>query len=112
MSKRIALFAALAAVVALAAAAFAFGGAGAGLINDDGHFVKPGTLDDGKQYLSQTSITTAQAAAAAERAQNGKLGQVDLESRSGRIVYVVDVGTREVGVDATDGSVVSIAPQS
>ena len=27
-------------------------------------------------------------------------------------VYVVDVGNREVGVDATDGSVVSIAPQS
>ena len=112
MSKRIALFAALAAVVALAAAAFAFGGAGAGLINDDGHFVKPGTLDDGKQYLPQTSISTAQAVAAAQRAWSGQLGQVDLESRSGRIVYVVDVGNREVGVDATDGSVVSIAPQS
>jgi uncharacterized membrane protein YkoI len=111
MSKRIALFVALAAVVALAAAAFAFGG-GSGLINDDGNFVKPGTLDDGKQYLPQTSITTAQAVASAERAQSGKLGQVDLESRSGRIVYIVDVGNREVGVDATDASVVSIAPQS
>ena len=110
MSKRIALFAALAAVVALAAAAFAFGG-GSGLINDDGHLVKPGTLDDGKQYLPQAWITTAQAVAAAERAWSGQLGQVDLESH-GRIVYVVDVGSREVGVDATDGSVVSIAPQS
>ena len=112
MSKRIALLVALAAVLALAAAAFAFGGVGAGLINDDGHFVKPGTLDDGKQYLSQTSITTAQAVASAQRAWNGQLGQVDLESHGGRIVYVVDVGNREVGVDATDGSVVSIAPQS
>lgn len=110
MSKRIALLAALAAVVALAAAAFAFGG-GTGLINDDGHFVRPGTLDDGKQYLPQTSISTAQAVAAAQRAVSGDLGQVDLESRSGEIVYVVDVGSREVGVDATDGSVVSIAPR-
>jgi uncharacterized membrane protein YkoI len=111
MSKRIALFAALAAVVALAAAAFAFGG-GSGLINDDGHLIKPGTLDDGQQYLAQTSITTAQAVASARRAWSGQLGQVDLESHGGRIVYVVDVGNREVGVDATDGSVVSIAPQS
>ena len=110
MSKRIALLAALAAVVALAAAAFAFGG-GTGLINDDGHFVRPGTLDDGKQYLPQTSISTTQAVAAAQRAVSGDLGQVDLESRSGEIVYVVDVGSREVGVDATDGSVVSIAPR-
>jgi uncharacterized membrane protein YkoI len=110
MSKRIALFAVLAAVTALAAAAFAFGG-GSGLINDDGHLVRPGTLDDGKQYLAETSITTAQAVAAAERAWSGQLGQVDLESNGGRIVYIVDVGNREVGVDATDGSVVSIAPR-
>lgn len=111
MSKRIALVLALVAVLALAASALALGGSG-GLIFDDGHYVKPGTLDDGKQYLPQTSITTAQAVAAAQRAGNGALGQVDLESRAGRIVYVVDVGDREVGVDAADGSVVSIAPQS
>ena len=111
MSKRIALVAALVAVVALAASALALGGSG-GLIFDDGHYVKPGTLDDGKQYLPQTSITIAQAVAAAQRAGTGALGQVDLESRAGRIVYVVDVGNREIGVDATDGSVVSIAPQS
>jgi uncharacterized membrane protein YkoI len=111
MSKRIALVAALVAVVALAASAFALGGSG-GLIFDDGHYVKPGTLDDGKQYLPQTSITTAKAVAAAQRAGSGPLGQVDLESRAGRIVYVVDVGNREIGVDAADGSVVSIAPQS
>jgi uncharacterized membrane protein YkoI len=111
MSKRIALLAAVAAVLALAGAAFAFGGGG-GLINDDGHLVKPGTLDDGKQFLPQTSITTAQAVASAQRAESGQLGQVDLESHGGRIVYIVDVGNREVGVDATDGSVVSIAPPS
>ena len=111
MSKRIALVAALAAVVALAAAAFAFGGGG-GLINDDGHLVKPGTLDDGKQYLPQTSITTAQAVAAAERALERAARPGRPREHGGRIVYVVDVGNREVGVDATDGSVVSIAPQS
>jgi uncharacterized membrane protein YkoI len=111
MSKRIALAAAFVVVVALAASALALGG-GSGLIFDDGHYVSPGTLDDGKQYLPQTSISTAEAVAAATRAQGGGVGQVDLESHSGRIVYVVDVGDREVGVDASDGSVVSIEPQS
>jgi uncharacterized membrane protein YkoI len=110
MSKRIALLAAVAAVVALGVATFAFGGGG-GLIFDDGHYVKPGQLDDGKQYLSQTSITTAQAVAAAQRAEDGRLGQVDLAHAGSTLVYVVDVGDREVSVDARDGSVVGIAPR-
>jgi peptidase YpeB-like protein len=111
MKTRFVLLAALAATVALAAAAFAFGG-GSGLIFDDGHYVKPGSLDDGKQYLPQTTISLAQAVAFAQRAADGQLGQVDLESHGGRVVYVVDVGAREVNVDAGDGSVTGIGPQS
>jgi uncharacterized membrane protein YkoI len=111
MRKRFVLLAALAATVALAAAAFAFGG-GRGLIFDDGHYVKPGSLDDGKQYLPQTTISLAQAVNAAQRAADGQLGQVDLKSRGGRVLYVVDVGNHEVSVDAADGSVAGIGSQS
>jgi uncharacterized membrane protein YkoI len=111
MRKRFVLLAALAATVALAAAAFAFGG-GNGLIFDDGHYVKPGSLDDGKQYLPQTTISLGQAVTAAQRAPGGQLGQVDLESRGGRVLYVVDVGGNEVSVDSADGSIAGIEPQS
>jgi uncharacterized membrane protein YkoI len=111
MRKRFVLLAALAAAVALAAAAFAFGGS-SGLIFDDGHYVKPGSLDDGKQYLPRTTISLGQAITAARRAAGGKLGQVDLESRGGRVLYVVDVGGNEVDVDSADGSIAGIEPQS
>ena len=111
MRTRIALLAALAAAIALAASALAMGG-GSGLIFDDGHYVKPGSLDDGKQYLPQARISLGQALAAAQRAANGALGQVDLESRASGIVYVVDVGSNEVSVDAADGSITGIVPRS
>ncbi len=111
MKKRTALIAALAAVLALAGGTYAFGGGG-GLIWDDGHAVKPGSLDDGKELQSQTRISLAQAVAAAERAKSGQLGQVDLKQRGASVQYVVDVGDREVSVDAASGSVVSIDPQS
>ena len=110
MKKRLAVI-----LAALVAAAALLGGAaiagGAGLIWDDGQAVKPGSLDDGKDLLPQTKISLAQANAAAQRAASGSLGQTDLEQSGARVVYVVDVGSREVSVDASDGSIVSIAPQ-
>jgi uncharacterized membrane protein YkoI len=110
MSKRFAIAAVLAAVIVLAGAAFAFGGAH-GLIWDDGHYAKPGSLDDGKDLLPQTKITLSQAVAAAQRAQSGQLGQVDLEHFNGAIVYTVDVGDREVRVHAINGSIASVQPR-
>jgi uncharacterized membrane protein YkoI len=106
------LLMAISAVLALVlvGATFALAGGG-GLIWDDGHAVKPGSLDDGKQFLPQTTITLGQAVAAAQKAAQGRLGQVDLEQLGARIVYVVDVGKNEVRIDARDSSVVSIAPQ-
>jgi uncharacterized membrane protein YkoI len=103
MKKRI-VIALLAVVVVLAGATLAFGGP-RGLIWDDGHYAKPGSLDDGKEFLSQTKITTAQAVAVAQRSQPGALGQVDLEHYNGKLVYSVDVGDQEVKVDATNGSI-------
>lgn len=110
MRKRFAMVSALAAVLVLAAATLAVAG-GRGLIWDEGHYAKPGTLDDGKNLLPQTKITVAQAVAAAKKAQAGRVGQVDLEHRDGRIVYMVDVADREVFVDAADGSIATITPQ-
>jgi uncharacterized membrane protein YkoI len=109
--RRFVIAAIAAAAVSLGAGAYAVGG-GSGLIWDDGHYAKPGSLDDGKDLLPQTTITLAQAVAAAQHAQSGALGQVDLEHFGDAIVYKVDVGDREVRVDASDGSIAAIGPQS
>ncbi len=87
------------ATVALGGATLAFGGPG-GLIFDDGHYAKPGALDDGKVLLPQTKITLAQAVADAQKAAPGPLGQVDLEQQGSRVVYVVDV-VRQAGRSCT-----------
>jgi hypothetical protein len=106
------------AIAVLAAGALALGGAtlavggGHGLIFDDGHYVKPGSLDDGKELLPQAKITLSEAIADAQRAAQGQLGQVDMEHFGGRVVFKVDVGDQEVRVDAIDGSVASVGPQS
>jgi uncharacterized membrane protein YkoI len=110
MRKRITLVAVLVALIALAGATFAFGGP-RGLIWDDGHFAKPGTLDDGKSLLPQTSVSLSSAVTTAQQAADGALGQVDLEHFRGGIVYSVDVGNQEVRVDATSGKVVAISPR-
>ena len=114
MKKRIALI--LTGVVAAAAlvlggATLAFGGPGSRLIEDDGAWVKPGSLDDGKDLQPQASITLGQAIASARKAAAGPLGQVDLEHYRNRLVYMVDVGDREVRVDAANGNVAAISPR-
>jgi uncharacterized membrane protein YkoI len=107
--KRLLIAVSVVLAVGLVGATFALGG-GRGLIWDDGHAVKPGSLDDGKQLLPQTKITLGQAVAAAQNAANGQLGQVDLEHAGSRVVYMVDIGSQEVRIDATDAGVVSITP--
>ncbi len=101
---------ALAAIAVIGGATLAVGD-GSGLIWDDGHYAKPGSLDDGKELLPQTTISLAQAVATAEHAATGRLGQVDLEHFGTRIVYMVDVGNQEVRVDAANGTVVAIGPR-
>jgi uncharacterized membrane protein YkoI len=110
MRRRLVLATAFASLLVLAAATLAFGGP-RGLIWDDGHYAKPGTLDDGKDLLSQTSVPLASAVATAQQAATGALGQVDLERYRGAVVYMVDVGNQEVRVDATGGKVVAISPR-
>jgi uncharacterized membrane protein YkoI len=110
MRKRMLVVAVLTVVVVLTGAAFAFGGP-RGLIWDDGHYAQPGSLDDGKDLLSQTTISLSTAVSTARQAATGALGQVDLEHFHGGIVYTVDVGANEVRVDAASGKIVAISPR-
>lgn len=110
--KRWLLFASLAAATAvtLVFTTGAIGGA-RGLIFDDGAYYQPGSLDDGKDFLPLTTVSLAEANAAAQRVADGELGQVDLEHFGDRIVYSVDVGSQEVRVDADSGVVVDVRPR-
>jgi uncharacterized membrane protein YkoI len=114
MKQRIAVITAAvsaAVLLVLVAATLAFGGPGARLIDDDGVWVKPGSLDDGKDLQPQASIRLDRAIASAQKAASGELGQVDLEHYGSRLVYMVDVGDQEVRVDAATGGVVAISPR-
>jgi uncharacterized membrane protein YkoI len=63
--------------------------------------------DDADPALGEPSISVEQAVAAAQAATSGTVGEVELESELGRLVYSVEIGNQEVVVDATDGSVLS-----
>lgn len=65
-------------------------------------------LDDGKDLAGQAAISEAQAVDAAQGAAKGALNEIDLEQRDGRLVYNVDVGARDVKVDASSGQVVAV----
>jgi len=67
-----------------------------------------GVLDDGKDLLPQANITLDQAIAAAQSAASGPVGEVDLEYAGGRLAFNVDVGDKDVKVDANDGSIVAV----
>ena len=86
-------------VIALAA------GLGLTAAAGDGDRVAPGRIDDGAELLDQASISLEDAVAAAQASADGALGEVDLESYEGRLVFNVDVGALDVKVDAADGTV-------
>jgi uncharacterized membrane protein YkoI len=66
-----------------------------------------GVLDDGKDLLPQASITLDQAIAAAQSAASGPVGEVDLEQYQGKLVFNVDIGDKDVKVDAQTGAALS-----
>ncbi|MEA2369070.1 MAG: Peptidase propeptide and domain [Thermoleophilaceae bacterium] len=93
--------AALAAVAALAA-----GGTGVASGSNGSNGSKaPSRLDDGKQYLPQAKVSESRAIRAAQRAASGGLNEVDLEQYAGRLCWNVDVGAKNVKVDAETGKV-------
>ncbi len=75
--------------------------------NDGEAQVQSGTLDDGKDLLPQAGITIDAAIAAAQSVGSGAIGEVDLEHWNGKLVFNVDVGDKDVKVDARNGAMLS-----
>lgn len=69
----------------------------------------PGTLSQGKDLLPQAKITVAQAVTAAQAKATGMLGDVELAKVNGKLVFKVDIGDKEVSVDAANGNVISVS---
>jgi uncharacterized membrane protein YkoI len=67
-----------------------------------------GSLDAGKNLLPQAKITQQQAEHAAQSAASGSLNETDLEHYEGTLVYNVDVGSKDVKVDASTGKVLAV----
>ena len=66
-----------------------------------------GRLDDGSDLLPQARLGIDDAVAKAQTAASGKIGEIDLEHYNGRLVFNVDVGSKDVKVDAATGAVVA-----
>ncbi|MFT4036691.1 MAG: PepSY domain-containing protein, partial [Thermomicrobiales bacterium] len=66
-----------------------------------------GQLSEGQDLLPQAGITVDQAIAAATGATQGALGDVELKTVDGTLVFEVQVGDQDVHVNAADGSIVS-----
>jgi len=66
-----------------------------------------GQIDDGEELLPQASITLDQAIAAAQSAASGPVGEIDLEHFEGKLVFNVEIGDKDVKVDAQTGAVLS-----
>ena len=73
--------------------------------------VAAGTLDDGEELLPRATLTVEQAIAAARDVASGPIGEIDLEDYRGRLVFNVDVGDRDVKVDAATGEVLGAAAE-
>jgi uncharacterized membrane protein YkoI len=94
-----------AALAVAALAAVAAGGVGVAAGAGGSAAAGGSRLDDGTQYLSKAQVTEQQAIAAAQGAASGVLNEVDLEYFGGRLVWNVDVGSKDVKVDAETGKV-------
>jgi hypothetical protein len=70
--------------------------------------VLPGQIDDGADLLPQASVTLDQAITAAQTAATGALGEVDLETYNGTLVFNVDIGAKDVKVDASNGAILGL----
>jgi uncharacterized membrane protein YkoI len=102
MRNTITALVAAAATLGLAASAFAAAG------HHHARAAGGSRLDDGKELLSQAGITEQQAIRAAQSAASGGLDEVDLEHVDGRLMFNVDVGSKDVRVDASNGRVVRV----
>ena len=100
MITRTKLYSGVAAIALAAAAAIGYQAFPRGASAGQG-----GALDDGKDLLPKATVTLSQAVTAAQTAATGAVDEVDLEYWNGKLVYTVDVGSKDVKVDAATGAV-------
>jgi uncharacterized membrane protein YkoI len=77
----------------------------AGDVEDDAE--APGQIDDGADLLPQAGISLEAAIAAAQAAAEGTVGEIDLETFNGTLVFNVEIGDHDVKVDAQTGAVLA-----
>lgn len=56
---------------------------------------------------AKAKVTSEQAKRIAENSAKGKAGSVELEDENGTVVYSVEVGSKEIKVDAATGNIVA-----
>ena len=64
-----------------------------------------GGLSEGADLLDQATISVQDAIAAAQGVADGDVKEVELEMENGTLIFEVEIGGKEVIVDASDGSV-------
>lgn len=64
--------------------------------------------EDQDNLASQAKISVKQAKEAAEEAAHGVATDVELEKENGQVVYEIEVGNKEVIVNAKNGNVLSV----
>ncbi len=69
------------------------------------------TNDDAAKLQALAKITPQQAQRSAESAQTGKVSRVQLENENGSLVYAVQIGDKEVKVDAGNAKVLYVDDQ-
>jgi uncharacterized membrane protein YkoI len=89
----------------VAAVAIAGGGIGAALASGSG--AATSRLDDGGPLLSRAKISEQTAIKAAQGAGSGDLFEVDLEGYEGHLVFNVDLGSKDIKVNAVNGAVLA-----
>ncbi|MFN7412907.1 MAG: PepSY domain-containing protein [Dolichospermum sp.] len=71
----------------------------------DGDGEKKDDVQDAAKLQPLAKITAKQAQQAAEAAVRGKVKSVKLENEDGNLIYAVEIGQKEVTVDAGNGKV-------
>ena len=64
----------------------------------------PRQLSEGADLLDQAGITVDQAIAAAQQVVSGDVQEVELERENGTLIFEVEIGGKEVIIDAETGA--------
>lgn len=66
------------------------------------------SIDTGNSNTSGPEISAEEAIAIARNEVDGRVDDVELERKGGRLVYEIEVGNYDVYIDATDGAVLNV----